>query len=193
MKFKDINAAYTAAIAEYLAKGYRINTGTMSGSQGEIAHTDLTDGTEIIRILLDRGYNRGMDHTDLIVGRVNRESERIEPDEVERGSGIWNQRLEIIAKRIFAMPRGRGGYGENDFYFEADPVEFDKIESKKIERWRQNRPSRQDRIEYPAAIGIKYIKRKGLIKNPTRATRVSVYKRAGEFIVEYKNNQYKLS
>lgn len=52
MKFIDINREFTAAANSYMAQGYYINAGTMGGSQGEVAHIDLTNGTEIIRVLL---------------------------------------------------------------------------------------------------------------------------------------------
>ena len=52
MKFIDINREFTAAASSYMAQGYYINAGTMGGSQGEVAHIDLTNGTEIIRVLL---------------------------------------------------------------------------------------------------------------------------------------------
>lgn len=52
MKFIDINREITAAASSYMAQGYYINAGTMGGSQGEVAHIDLTNGTEIIRVLL---------------------------------------------------------------------------------------------------------------------------------------------
>ena len=48
MKFIDINREFTAAANSYMAQGYYINAGTMGGSQGEVAHIDLTNGTEII-------------------------------------------------------------------------------------------------------------------------------------------------
>lgn len=48
MKYADINKKYTATVTEYLAKGYTINTRTMCGSQGDYAHIDLTDGSEVI-------------------------------------------------------------------------------------------------------------------------------------------------
>lgn len=51
MKFIDINREFTAAASSYMAQGYYINAGT-TGSQGEVAHIDLTNGTEIIRVLL---------------------------------------------------------------------------------------------------------------------------------------------
>ena len=45
MKFIDINREFTAAASSYMAQGYYINAGTMGGSQGEVAHIDLTNGT----------------------------------------------------------------------------------------------------------------------------------------------------
>ncbi len=53
MKYIDINQKFTAKVAEYIAKGYTINTATMSGSLGEVAHVDLTDGKQVVRVLLD--------------------------------------------------------------------------------------------------------------------------------------------
>lgn len=46
MKFIDINREFTAAASSYMAQGYCINAGTMGGSQGEVAHVDLTNGTD---------------------------------------------------------------------------------------------------------------------------------------------------
>lgn len=46
MKFIDINREFTAAANSYMAQGYYINAGTMGGSQGEVAHIDLTNGTD---------------------------------------------------------------------------------------------------------------------------------------------------
>lgn len=50
MKYIDINQKFTAKVAEYIAKGYTINIATMSGSQGEVAHVDLTDGKQVVRV-----------------------------------------------------------------------------------------------------------------------------------------------
>lgn len=51
--FADINRRYTDIVNDYIQSGYDINTSTMSDSQGEIAKIDLTNGTEIVRILID--------------------------------------------------------------------------------------------------------------------------------------------
>ena len=70
MKFIDINRKFTAAVSSYMAQGYYINAGTMGGSQGEVAHIDLTNGTEIIRVLLTTFNNYlGTEGVELIVGQ----------------------------------------------------------------------------------------------------------------------------
>ena len=62
MKKQDIRNAYTKAVTDLLAAGYTIFPDTMGGSQGEIAHIDLTDGSEILRVLLAR--DRRWDHAE---------------------------------------------------------------------------------------------------------------------------------
>ena len=51
MKKHDIEAIFTAKVQEYILKGWRINTTTMSGSEGEISKIDLTDGNDIIEFV----------------------------------------------------------------------------------------------------------------------------------------------
>ena len=51
MKYSDINKMFTTEVNKYLAQGYRFNTASMNGSQSELAKVDLTNGTEIIRIV----------------------------------------------------------------------------------------------------------------------------------------------
>ena len=105
MKKQDIRSEYTKKVAELLGKGYTIYPDTMNGSQGEIAHIDLTNGNEIIRVLLERGlsWSRiGDGYTDnmitLTVGRADA-STRVEDG--WRGT-IWNNRLEPIYQREWA-------------------------------------------------------------------------------------------
>jgi len=107
MKFESINKKYTEAVAAWLAKGYTINTATMGGSQGEVAHVDLTDGKEIIRVLLgnigaayerieDRFYH--LDGVALIVGRV---TDQIIPNSPNTWPTVWNSHLEIVSEERF--------------------------------------------------------------------------------------------
>lgn len=89
MKFIDINREFTAAASSYIAQGYIINTASMSGSQGEIAHIDLTDGKQIVRVLLDRfseweDYNQ-LGGLKLVVGIA---TDNVKPND--------NQRRDVI-------------------------------------------------------------------------------------------------
>ena len=56
MKKQDIRRIYTQKVTELLTQGYTIYPDTMNGSQGEIAHIDLTDGNEIVRVLLEKAH-----------------------------------------------------------------------------------------------------------------------------------------
>lgn len=97
MKFIDINREFTAAANSYMAQGYYINAGTMGGSQGEVAHIDLTNGTEIIRVLLTTFNNYlGTEGVELIVGRVK---DDIKPNQEDRWNTVWNERLEVISNK----------------------------------------------------------------------------------------------
>ena len=80
MKYSDINKMFTTEVNKYLAQGYRFNTASMNGSQGELAKVDLTNGTEIIRIVA-RTFSKEWDKqgVELFVGRVA-EKEGIRPD-----------------------------------------------------------------------------------------------------------------
>ena len=62
MTKQDIRKVYTDQVAQLLNQGYTIFPDTMGGCQGEIAHIDLTKGSEILRVLLERGLC--WDHLD---------------------------------------------------------------------------------------------------------------------------------
>ena len=102
MKYADINKKYTAIIAEYLANGYTINTRTMGGSQGDYAHIDLTNGTEVIRILVETFHEWGklsIEGLEIIVGRADSE---VIPNCESDYCTLWNNRLDIIS-RVMAV------------------------------------------------------------------------------------------
>jgi hypothetical protein len=64
MKKSTVERMYSAKVAQLLNDGWHINTGTMPGHQGEIAHVDLTDGSEIRRAVLYREMVWGRDSFD---------------------------------------------------------------------------------------------------------------------------------
>ena len=102
MKFIDINRKFTAAVSSYMAQGYYINAASMSGSQGEIAHIDLTDGKQIVRVLLDsftewEDYNQ-LEGLKLVVGIA---ADNVKHNDNQRRDVIWNNRLEVISCEKF--------------------------------------------------------------------------------------------
>ena len=118
MTFADINKAYSKKVAKWLGRGYWVNAGTMGGSQGEIAHVDLTNGQELLRVLMDREteYNedddwREYDIVHIVVGRVPA-SERVQIGiSRELGNTVWNDKLEVIDEvKFYQISRKRGGW-----------------------------------------------------------------------------------
>ena len=116
MKFAEINAKFTQKVAEYMAKGYTINTATMSGSQGEIAKIDLTDGNEIIRVLLNSFHNPcesienrwySFSGVSLIVGRV---TDKVAPNVPDTWITAWTDNLAILhTEEYFEIGREKRG------------------------------------------------------------------------------------
>lgn len=103
MKFAEINKAFTGKVAEYIAKGYRINTATMAGHQGEIGKVDLTDGKELVRVLLERDcdYCHDLDSRrhywyEFVRLTVGKATGRFELDTVSDWCTVWNKELDVI-------------------------------------------------------------------------------------------------
>ncbi len=97
MKKQDIRNLFTQKVTELLNQGYTLFPDTMGGSQGEIAHIDLSNGSEILRVLLcrDTHWERGEggyigDSVRLTVGKAAPDTRVF-----ENWDGIvWNNRLE---------------------------------------------------------------------------------------------------
>lgn len=101
MKYADINKRYTEIVAEYISKGYTINSASMSGSQGETAKVDLTNGTEIIRVLIDTfsDWANDLEGVKILVGKVT--DEDVLPHCSSKWATIWNNRLQILNTERF--------------------------------------------------------------------------------------------
>ena len=119
MKKQEIRNIYTQKVTELLAKGYTIFPDTMNGSQGEIAHIDLTNGSEIVRVLLERGllWSRIGDgfHGDAVKLTVGRAAADTWIGDRWDGT-IWNNRLEKISEIEWAEVNGsrEGWYTDLD-------------------------------------------------------------------------------
>ena len=99
MKKSTVERMYSAKVAQLLNDGWHINTGTMPGHQGEIAHVDLTDGSEIRRALLCREMTWGHSINDFyghkIIITVGKNTDRIWPG---WDSTLWNNHMEVCSK-----------------------------------------------------------------------------------------------
>lgn len=137
MRFEEINRKYTEKVAEYLAKGWTINTGTMNGSQGELAAIDLTDGEKVVRILLERANGYGewwYEGYRLVVG-VATDDVRINNDST--WDTIWNNNLDIIEEETFYKANSR-----SDWYTTAE--ESKENCKKTMERYGNKRSEDKD-------------------------------------------------
>ncbi len=121
MKKQDIRTAYTQKVAELLAQGYTIFPDTMGGHQGEIAKVDLTNGPEILRVLLEREYCRHSHGEDTYWGETITLTVGRAGEDTWLGANfdgtIWNQRLETLFQIEWAEISGRRN---GDWYTDLD-------------------------------------------------------------------------
>lgn len=144
MNKQDIRNLFTQKVAELLAQGYTIHPDTMPGSQGEIAHIDLDNGSEILRVLLNRDVHYSDDFYGntirLTVGKAT-VSYRGHWDEL-----IWNQELE----KRFEIELAEIG---RDFY--TDLTTAAEIHAKRRARWNA-KPSSAKRDTTREELGTAY-------------------------------------
>lgn len=95
IKMEDINKTYTEIIGEYISRGYWIYTKTMSGSQGEIAKIDLTNGKHILRIWINdrRDTNVGDKDEWLYVDLIEIIVEEFDDF---RNRTLWNKEGKVL-------------------------------------------------------------------------------------------------
>lgn len=183
MKYIDINRKFTAAVSSYMMQGYTLNSSTMGGSQGEVAHIDLTNGTEIIRVLL-KGFS---DYTEmvadggieLIVGRV---TDDVHPNKANEYRTVWNDRLEVISSEKFYKLSGHRDdepfYGTEDEAKAAEEKRFDRYKS------RRSNDSAVDVTKKAAPMVKKYIHEKFGVRR-VKIDDIKVVKHSGCYTVTY--------
>lgn len=101
LSIHDFLPRYTEIVAEYIGKGYTINSASMSGSQGETAKIDLTNGAEIIRVIIDTfsDWMNNLEGVEILVGKVT--DEDVRPHSNSEWATIWNNRLKILGTERF--------------------------------------------------------------------------------------------
>ena len=189
MKFAEINKRYTEIVAEYISKGYTINSGTMGGSQGEIARVDLTDGNSIIRVLVcnevehNEKYHR-LDTCQIIVGRC---TENVKINDNDTWSTIWNNRLEVIlCEKFYKLSRHSSTGTEYGTKEEAEIAE-----KKRVQRFYNRSTDRINLTDKYLELGKQIAKRVWGKKKVNNAD-IRVYKRNNSYYVSYKYETYKL-
>lgn len=189
MKYADINKRYTEIVSEYIAKGFTVNTATMSGSQGEVAKIDLTDGSEIIRVLIrdfsDYGNTEG--GYEIVVGTAMDKVNPHEPDKMRYI--IWNDHLGVhYVERYYSL----GGYRNNDIYgTEQEAREAYQLRlSRFLNRERKN-PKYTPSVK-AMQIAQRIVREKMGYQRVT-ASEVKLNKDSrGRYIVSYKRKTYRL-
>ena len=153
MNRNDINRLFTQEVSNLLAQGFQIHTSTMGGSQGEIAHIDLFKGTEVLRVLLDRGNDWRAAYGEVFRIAVGRNTERLHNGWDDT---IWNNRLEILSEIKLTKV--------TDTYFcTSDKAEA--MSKKCVERWRakETEPRKLGDAYKSAALG--WIRRQPRMKS----------------------------
>lgn len=190
MKYADINKRFTETVAEYMAKGYTINTATMGGSQGETAKIDLTNGTEIIRIRVESFYEIVDDYCniegdEIIVGKV---MDDVKPNDNIYGRTVWNNRLEIISRERFYIIDKEG-----DFY--GTKEEATKVCKIRTERWYRRRSAKVEFVpsEKIIDLAVKIAREKMGYRRVNRAdVKVTKNPKTNQYTVGYNRNYYTL-
>lgn len=186
MKYADINRRYTEIVAEYIGQGYTINTISMIGSQGETAKVDLTDGTEIIRVIVATfsDWKANIDGVEIIIGRAVDKS--INPHNNSGWDTIWNNQLEVITtERYYKIGRNSNHYGTQ--------AEAEASADLRVKRYiaRESTRKTENVTDKAMEIAKHIIRREFGIKRICEAD-ITVSKCNGAYTVGYRNKFYRL-
>ena len=169
MTKQDIRQIYTQKVSELLAQGYQINPETMSGSQGEMAHVDLTNGSEILRVLIESKHIIGRRlYGDTLIIRVGRSTDTLD----SCWHTIWNDRLETLFEIKVAKI-------SDNFYTTME--ESERMAQVRQERWRlKNRDASKPLGEAYKSVALRYIRRQPRMKTCMPEEITSLVKRTHE-------------
>lgn len=189
MKYADINRRFTEIVAEWLAKGYSINTASMSGSQGETAKIDLTDGKEIVRILVDRfsDYAANVEGVEIIVGKAL--DADVRPNNNDNWATLWNNRLEVLQQERF-FKIGENRVSGTQYGTEAEAKAAAEL---RLKRYIAKERSSKSKTFTGEAIEIaKRVIRRKFGANRIATAYVMVFKYDNAYCVSYRDRTYRL-
>lgn len=120
MYSSEIRTIFSNTVSALLVQGMTLYPDTMSGTQGEIAHIDLTDGSEIYRVLLTDESNWGEipgfygRKVVLTVGKACKSDFYCPIDAAldNYHRTVWNNKLEVVSRLEWFQigEKGRGWY-----------------------------------------------------------------------------------
>lgn len=196
MKYADINKKFTEKVAEYIAKGYTINTKTMDscGGIGVFAGVDLTNGKEIIRVYIKDKHYFDMESDDfisydmvcIVVGKDTRNVPINEPN--HRGY-IDNDRMEIISEEIYYQIAGKDFFGTREDSEKQQKKSHERIRARHVYKGTKTFP-------YPAnARVLSFMQRQKGCKTIKLADIEKVVKDEsnGTYWVYAKNKRYQIA
>lgn len=189
MKYADINRRFTEIVAEWLAKGYSIITASMSGSQGETAKIDLTDGKEIVRILVDRfsDYAANVEGVEIIVGKAL--DADVRPNNNDNWATLWNNRLEVLQQERF-FKIGENRVSGTQYGTEAEAKAAAEL---RLKRYIAKECSSKSKTFTGEAIEIaKRVIRRKFGANRIATAYVMVFKYDNAYCVSYRDRTYRL-
>ena len=166
MKKQEIRNIYTQKAAERLAAGYNIFPDTMRGHQGEIAHIDFSNGSEILRLLLAKDHRYSRDESkyigDTIILTLGKAPDDTRVYENWDGD-IWNQRLEPRFQIEWAEISDGSRRG-SDWYTTLE--EGARIQEKQYARYKaQESRLREELGQAFKSIALKWVRRQPRMKS----------------------------
>ena len=166
MKKQEIRNIYTQKAAELLAAGYTIFPDTMRGHQGEIAHIDFSNGSEILRLLLAKDHRYSRDESkyigDTIILTLGKAPDDTRVYENWDGD-IWNQRLEPRFQIEWAEISDGSRRG-SDWYTSLE--EGVRIQEKRFARYKaQDSRIRKELGKAFKSIALKWVRRQPRMKS----------------------------
>ena len=152
MNQNDIRRIYTEKVAGLLAKGYVLHPETMGGSQGEMARIDLTNGSKILQVLINRVGGCSDSYGEIyaiIIGRCT-----------EKYSGyqhtIWNDRLEILSEIKLDQI-------SDNFY--TTPEEGKRMSELRFSRWKRRKcENRRELGDAYKSVALRWLRRQPRMK-----------------------------
>ena len=189
MKFNEINRRFSNIVAEYLTNGYSINSATMGGSQGEIAKVDVTNGTEILRILVDNfpNWDENTEGVTIIVGRC---TDDVRPNSSRSWGTIWNTNLEVIyTEKFYKLGEDcRTGteYGTKEQAVKAAELRIKRYMSRNVRT-----QGAEDLTDKALEIGKRIVARKFNARRICKSD-IKIVKSGNCYTVNYRRKSYRL-